>query len=186
MATISNNLPKSVVLGLGNPLMADDGVGLAALGRLGSGWDLPPEVSLVDGGTWGINLLPAIEDAEDLVLLDAIRAGAAPGTLIELGREQLPRYFSHKLSPHQIDLREVLGMAELRGTLPAAICAIGLEPERLEMSTHLSPAVAARLDDAVTAVVAHLTRQGHQCRRRPEAGLSASRSPGTGLPEETG
>ena len=53
----------TVVIGLGNPLMGDDGVGLAALERLRDDWDMPADVELVDGGTWGMNLLPVIEDA---------------------------------------------------------------------------------------------------------------------------
>ena len=75
---------RTVVLGLGNPLMGDDGLGLAVLGRLRDEWDLPGTVELVDGGTWGMNLLPLIEDAPELVLIDAIRAGAPAGTVLEL------------------------------------------------------------------------------------------------------
>ena len=116
---------NALVLGLGDPIMGDDGLGLAALARLARDWDLPPSVSLVDGGTWGMNLLPQIETADQLILLDAIRAGTPPGTLVVIERDELPRYFSLKISPHQIDLREVLGLAELRGTLPAAAVAIG-------------------------------------------------------------
>ena len=70
---------RTVVIGLGNPLMGDDGLGLAALARLSEDWTVPPEVELVDGGTWGMNLLPLIEDAGRLILIDAINVGAAPG-----------------------------------------------------------------------------------------------------------
>lgn len=156
----------TVVLGLGNPLMADDGLGLLALERLRAEWEVPPAVTLADGGTWGMMLLPMIEDAGELLLLDAIRTGSAPGTVTELAREQLPRYFAHKLSPHQIDLSEVLALAELRGTLPERLAAIGVEPERVEMSTLLSPVVEQRVDDVVRLAVARLAAWGHVCRRR--------------------
>lgn len=146
----------TVVIGLGNPLMADDGVGLAALAALRDGDDLGPAVELVDGGTWGMNLLPILETASRVILLDAIRTGAAPGTLVELSREELPRGLAHKLSPHQIDLREVLALGELRGTLPGRMVAIGLEPAVVEMSTELSPAVAAALPALVARVRTHL------------------------------
>src|SRR5678816_3693351 len=105
---MTNPASRTLVLGLGNPLMGDDGAGVAALERLRDEWEIPPEVELVDGGTWGMNLLPMIEASRHLILIDAIRSGADPGDLVVLERAELPRYFSLKISPHQIDLREVL------------------------------------------------------------------------------
>jgi hydrogenase maturation protease len=141
--------PRTVVLGLGNMLMADDGVGLAALARLEEEWFISRDVELVDGGTWGMNLLPVIERADRVLILDAIDLGDPPGTLIRLEGDEIPRFLALKLSPHQIDLREVLALAELRGTLPGEVIALGIQPERVEMSTTFSPAVAARFDQLV-------------------------------------
>jgi hydrogenase maturation protease len=142
-------------------LGADDGVGLAALERLRDHYRFPPDVRLEDGGTWGLNLLPLIEEAGRLLLVDAINTGAAPGTLLVLERDRLPMYLSQKVSPHQIDLREVLALAEFRGTLPADTVAIGLQPERIEMSTEISPAVAGRVGDLAAAVVDRLRAWGY-------------------------
>lgn len=158
--------PATVVLGLGNPLMGDDGLGLAVLDRLREEWDIPDAVELVDGGTWGMTLLPLIEDADRLVLIDAIRSGAPAGTVVEVEREYLPRYFAHKLSPHQIDLKEVLALAELRGTLPAETVAIGAEPGEVVLSTALTAPLEDAVDQVLLAVVARLARWGHDCRRR--------------------
>jgi hydrogenase maturation protease len=152
-----------LVIGLGNPIMADDGLGVAALERLRQGWSLPESVRLVDGGTWGMNLLPLIEEADRVVFLDAIDAGRPVGALVLLEREELPRFFGLKLSTHQIDLREVLAVAELRGTLPSDLVAIGLQPGRLEMSSGLSPEVESRLDDVLIAAVERLERWGYAC-----------------------
>lgn len=154
---------RTLVVGLGNPLMADDGVGLAALARLDDQYDLPPSVTLTDGGTWGMMLLPAIEEADELLLLDAVRSASPPGTLVRLGREELPRYFSLKISPHQIDLREVLAVADLRGKLPPRLAVVGVEPEVVEMRHSLSPSVEARLGDLVEAAVRQLAAWGHHC-----------------------
>jgi hydrogenase maturation protease len=156
----------TVVLGLGNPLMGDDGLGLAVLDRLREEWDIPAEVELVDGGTWGMTLLPLIEDAVHLVLIDAIRTGAPEGTVVELERERLPRYLAHKLSPHQIDLQEVLALAELRGTLPAETVAIGAEPGEVVLSTALTAPLEDAVEPVLLAVVDRLARWGHSCRRR--------------------
>lgn len=152
-----------VVLGLGNILMADDGVGLTALARLQDEWFVPPEVNLVDGGTWGMNLLPVIEGADQLLVLDAIDAGAAPGTRTELRDMEVPRFLATKLSPHQIDLREVLALAQLRGTLPRELVALGLQPRRIEMSTELSPEVEARVGELVEAAARILSGWGIDC-----------------------
>lgn len=152
---------RTLVLGCGNLLGADDGVGIVALEQLRT-WDLPAGVELEDGGTWGLNLLPMIESADRLLILDAIDIGGAPGRLVQLGRDEVPKLFSTKLSPHQIDLREVLALAALRGTLPRETVVIGLQPGRVEVSTELSPVVAARVPDLVAAAVARLARWGHQ------------------------
>jgi hydrogenase maturation protease len=160
---------RTLVIGLGNPLMGDDGAGVTALERLRRSWVLPDEVELVDGGTWGMNLLPIIESAERLILLDAIRTGAAPGTLTVLERAELPRYFSLKLSPHQIDLREVLALAELRGALPLDLVALGIEPARVEMGVPLSAPVEAAMPKLVDLALDRLEQAGHRCFRRTPA-----------------
>jgi hydrogenase maturation protease len=155
----------SLVIGLGNPLMADDGLGIAALERLREGWALPRSVRLVDGGTWGMNLLPLIEEAPEVLLLDAIDRGGRPGELIVLQREELPRYLGLKLSPHQIDLREVLALAELRGRLPVKLVAMGLQPIRVEMFSGLSPELECSMDQLLTAVVERLRHWGYPATR---------------------
>ena len=158
--SISEGGGGTVVIGLGNPIMADDGVGIAALERLRAA-GAPAGVELVDGGTWGMNLLPVIETAGKLVLMDAIDAGGEPGTLHVLERARIPRYLATKISPHQVDLCDVLALAELRGTLPEDTVAIGLQPARVEMSCELSEAVRVRVDDLVAAVTDRLASWGH-------------------------
>ena len=159
---MSTNKPRVIVIGLGNPLMGDDGLGLAVLEVLRSGYALPDNVELVDGGTWGMNLLPVIEDADELILIDAIEAKQTPGSLVRLERDRLPRYLATKISPHQVDLRDVLGLAELRGTLPADTVALGLQPESIEFRNSLSDVLRCRVDTLARAVVDELARRNHQ------------------------
>lgn len=158
----------TVVIGLGSPLMADDGLGLAALEKLRQEWWCDDQVELVDGGTWGMSLLPYIEAAQRLILLDAINYGKDPGTLVRLDREELPRFLATKISPHQIDLREVLAVAEIRGTLPAETVALGLQPSRVELSESLTPEVADHITDLVLAACRQLEVWGHEVRHLPE------------------
>ena len=151
---------RIVVIGLGNPLMGDDGLGLATLEYIRTAYALPPEVELVDGGTWGMNLLPVIEEADELILMDAIDVGVAPGTLVRLEREALPRYLATKISPHQVDLRDVLALAELRGTLPPDTVALGLQPESIELRNSLSDRLQCGVEKLADAVAQELARRG--------------------------
>lgn len=154
---------RIAVIGLGNPLMGDDGFGLAALARLQEQWMLDPRVDIVDGGTWGLNLLPVLEAHDSVLLLDAIRAGQAPGTVVMLGGEEVPRRLSTKLSPHQIDLREILALAELRGALPQRLVAIGVEPAMVDLEAALSPAAEKALEPVVVLAADRLNAWGVSC-----------------------
>lgn len=158
---MSINKRRTVVIGLGNPLMGDDGLGLVVLDELRTGYALPPEVELVDGGTWGMNLLPVIEDADELILIDAIDVGETPGTFVRLEHHRLPRYLATKISPHQVDLRDVLALAELRGTLPADTVALGLQPQSVELRNSLSDVLRCRVGTLTAAVVQELAQRGH-------------------------
>jgi len=150
-----------IVIGVGNPLMGDDGFGIVAIALLRERWRDTPQLALVDGGTWGMNLLPLIESARRLLIIDAIDRGLVAGARIELERDEIPRYLGLTLSPHQLDLREVLALAELRGTLPRETSAIGVQPALVELSLDLSPAVAAKLPGVVADVEEQLLRWGH-------------------------
>jgi len=161
--------PSTRVIGVGSPIMGDDGFGLRTLARLAERWILPEEVGLVDGGTWGMQLLPEIEASDCVLFIDAINTGSAPGTIAVVERAELPRYFERKLSPHQLDLREVLAICELRGTLPRVTVAFGAQPQTIEMSTELSGALQARVDAVADLVAERLAALGHEVRRRQPA-----------------
>jgi hydrogenase maturation protease len=172
----------TLVVGLGNPLMGDDGLGLAALDRLHATWRLPPAVVLHDGGTWGLTLLHSIEAADKVLFLDAVRTGQEPGTLVELERRDLPGTVGIKLSPHQIDLREVLALLELRGTAPPTMVCLGLEPARVELHAGLSPCVAGRLDMMVEAAARRLRAWGHALHQRRAGSTDYRAGGGAGSP----
>ncbi|MDX1624666.1 MAG: HyaD/HybD family hydrogenase maturation endopeptidase [Gemmatimonadota bacterium] len=151
----------TLVVGLGNPLMADDGIGIAALERLRERWAAPAGVELVDGGTWGLFLLPRIEDASRVILIDAIDAGEEPGTVVVLeGDEIHPALRGGALSPHQIGVRDLVGLATFRGTLPEETVAIGIQPNDVGLSTGLSPAAEAALDTLLERVLDRLEAWG--------------------------
>ena len=98
---VKGNAYPVLVLGVGNPLMGDDGIGVELAHRLQER-DYGPLVHVEEGGTLGMTLLPLLEDADTVILLDAVKTGAPPGTVVTRSRDELPRHFSRVISPHQI------------------------------------------------------------------------------------
>jgi hydrogenase maturation protease len=159
---------ETVVLGVGSPLMGDDGLGVEVVETLSRRWADTPELQFLDGGVWGMRILPHIESAKRLLIVDVIRAGRVPGALVRLERDEIPRHVRAKLSPHQIDLSEVLALAELRDTFPAEAVALGIEPVRVEMYEELSPAVRATVPQLIEAIERQLAEWGHALEPREE------------------
>lgn len=144
---------RKIVLGLGNTLNRDEGLGVHALSLLTGRLQLRPDVEAVDGGTLGLNLLPLVEEASHLLLLDAVDAGRAPGTVVELRKDQIPLYTGIKLSQHQATFQEVLGLANFRDRLPEHLHLVGAQPVDLSLGTALSPEITAVLPTIVERAV---------------------------------
>jgi len=140
---------RRVVLGLGNLLNRDEGLGVHALRALERRLGPEPEVELVDGGVLGLNLLPVVEACSHLLVLDAVDAGEPPGTVVELGRDDIPLLAGVKLSEHQVTFQEVLGLASFRDRLPATLHLLGAQPQDLRIGLDLSAVVAAAIPPIV-------------------------------------
>lgn len=135
----------TLVLGLGNTIMSDDGIGPRVIGQLQQLTTLPSDVTLLDGGTLGLDLLPYLEQVQRLIIIDAVETGEPAGACIRLQGEQVPIALETKLSPHQMGMKDLLAVAQLIGQLPEEIILLGMQPQLLEMGTELSPPVAAAL-----------------------------------------
>lgn len=159
----------TVVLGAGSPLMGDDGLGVEVVQALADRWEEQPNLRFLDGGVWGMQLLPYIEEADRLIVVDAIRAGVEPGEIVRLERHEIPRHMHTKLSPHQIDLGEVFAVAELRGKFPAEAVAIGIEPQNVQAYVPLTPPVRAAVPALLDAVERQLEAWGHELEPREAA-----------------
>ena len=151
---------QTVVLGLGNAIMGDDGAGLVALEALRA-LQFSPEVRFVYGGVWGLALLADVESAGSLLLLDAVHAGAQPGAVVVLEGEAIPRFLSMKISPHQVDVRELLALATLRGALPQRMALVGVQIAQADLSTDLSPEVLAAIPAMRERALDLLAEWGH-------------------------
>lgn len=132
---------RNVVLGLGNTLNMDEGMGVHALALLRQEIGSETSLELLDGGTLGLNLLPIVEEAGHLLIFDAVDAGKSPGTIVELGGDDIPLLAGVKLSQHQLTFQEVLGLARFRGRIPGHLHLIGVQPEDLSIGIGMSDAV---------------------------------------------
>jgi len=163
--TDSSSCPV-LVLGLGNILLEDEGLGIRALELLQQRYEIPSEVELLDGGTTGMGLLDDISGRQHLLVLDAVQTGEPPGTLVKLAGDEVPVYFEMRISPHQLGLSDVLATLELSGERPAGVTVLGLVPESLEMCLQLSDLVNGRLDSLVEAAVKELDNLGYPLRAK--------------------
>lgn len=157
---------KTLVLGIGNVLLQDEGVGVHALREIERRYELDGEVELLDGGTAGVELLRYLDGREHVVVIDAIAAGHPPGTVFRVEGGDVPRTFHQRVSPHQIGLSDVLATALITDTLPAQIVMFGVEPHTMTTGLALTPVVEASLDKLVDTVVGELRRLGHAVRER--------------------
>lgn len=149
-----------LVLGLGNALMSDDSIGVRAVQSLQQNFQAPEGVTILDGGTLGLDLLPYIEQADQLLIIDALEMRAEPGSLFRLEGEEVPRAFASKLSVHQMGLQDLLAVAELQGYAPQKLVVHGIQAGSIEMKLELSPPVAAAMDSLLDAVIAELNDWG--------------------------
>jgi hydrogenase maturation protease len=155
---------RKVVLGLGNLLNRDEGLGVQVLKDLDTLLGEQSEFELLDGGVLGLNLLMIVEECSHLLILDAVNAGQTPGTIIELRKEQIPLFSGIKMSQHQVTFQEVLGLAKIRDNLPEHIHLVGIQPEDISVGLELSQAVKHAIPGAVYRACLILDRWGLACK----------------------
>jgi len=151
---------RVVVLGIGNTLLSDEGFGVHAVEALEKRYDMADEVEIIDGGTTGMELFGDIQEADHLVVVDAVRAGQPEGGIVRLTGDEVPAFFKTKLSPHQIGLSDVLAALRFAGSEPQSVVLIGVKPVSLDLSMELTPKVAACIDPVLAMVVEELTALG--------------------------
>lgn len=153
-------MARILVLGLGNVLLHDEGVGVWVAEALRHEFEFPDGVSVLEGGTLGLDLLPWLDGVERLLVIDAVRLGRAPGATARLEGDEVPAALDVKLSPHQIGVRDLLAAARLMGREPSLVVLWGMEPESLDPGTGFSPRVARALPRLQAEVVEELRRWG--------------------------
>jgi hydrogenase maturation protease len=149
-----------VVLGLGNTLHSDDGIGPQAIERLRNDSRVPEDVALIEGGTLGLELLTYVWDCSYLLVLDAVDVGQPPGTLVRMSSQEL-QTLPGKGSVHQLGLADLLVALRILANRTPEVVLLGVQPASIEWGTELSPAVAAVLPAMADAAIAEM------CHRPP-------------------
>ena len=147
-----------LIMGIGNVLWADEGFGVRCVEHLAGNWTLPDGITLLDGGTQGLYLLPFLEEAETLIVFDAIDYGLEPG----IEGDEVPRFMgAKKMSLHQTGFQDVIATAQLMGYCPDNLLLIGCQPEELEdYGGGLRDVVTAQIEPAVHVALSRLAQMG--------------------------
>jgi hydrogenase maturation protease len=144
---------KILVMGIGNTLLQDDGVGVHVTERFKSSRVPDPYLEIIDGGTIGLSLLPDIEDADAVVIVDASELGEAPGTVRIFHDEEIDRQLSGKRrSVHEVALYDLFSAAAIRGRSPLERALIAIQPASTDWGLEPTPAVEASIPAACEAL----------------------------------
>ena len=156
----SGALPKVLVMGVGSILMTEEGIGIRAVEELDKRYRFPENVEILDGGTSGIELLSYISGKDYLIIIDAIKSGNPPGTVLRVEGEDVPARFRTRISPHQLGISDLLAAATLTDEMPKQLVLFGIEPKEIVLGIGLSTEVRANLDRLIQVVVDELKRIG--------------------------
>ena len=149
-----------LVLGIGNILLSDEGAGVLAVRHLEENYRIPSHLTLVDGGTMGLEILPYLEGKTHLFIVDAVASGQEPGSVCRKVLSDPGVFFRNKISPHQLGISEVLGAATLTGCLPSSIIFFGIEPKNLRAGLSLSPEVEKGLPSLIKLLTEEIGSTG--------------------------
>jgi hydrogenase maturation protease len=160
----------TLVLGLGNVLMGDDGLGPVAVRTFEAEYNLPPDVQAIDLGTPGLDLLPWLADVDRVILVDTVKSDSPPGTVRFYEKADLLRYPpAARVGPHDPGVKQALLALEFAGRAPRELALIGVVPASTAMSLELTPAVQAAVPGVVRAIESMLARFGVPVLRRAHA-----------------
>ena len=158
---------RKIVMGLGNMLNKDEGLGVHAVQALevylnkNFAGKLPSDIEFLDGGALGLNLLPWVEESSHLLVLDSmVSRYSLPGQVMELAKDEIPLYRNIKMSDHQITFQEVLGLAKFRGKLPENLHLVGAQPVDMSIGYGISPEIEKVMPEILKRAVRVLEEWG--------------------------
>lgn len=156
---IGKNNKRFLVLGVGNILLKDEGLGVRAVEYIIERYRLPAEVTVVDGGTAGLALFSLVKEFEHIIILDAVAPKVFPGAVYRIPGKDLPKSPPLMTSAHHLGVQEMLAIADLEGSSPDVVI-IGMEPKDMSVGLELSNIVRERLPVIADMVVRELKSHG--------------------------
>jgi hydrogenase maturation protease len=151
---------RTCLIGLGNILMQDDGVGVHAAMKIEKRFRFTPEIDIVDGGTLGLTLLPLIGDYDRVLFVDAVEAGLEPGAIVVREGEQVPAFMESQVSVHQAGLADLMYAARLSGVVPPAVCLVGIQPQSISLGLETTVLLKDKQEELIRTVLAKLGAWG--------------------------
>ncbi|NPA51995.1 MAG: hydrogenase maturation protease [Aquificae bacterium] len=150
-------MEKTLILGVGNLLISDEGLGIETINILLENYQFPNNVEIIDGGTQGLELLQYFDDVQNLLIIDAISSKEKKaGSIIKIPKEKINYYLDTKISAHDIGLIDIISALDFTGKLPKNITILGIVPEKLEFEYGLSPKIKENLQNLVNEVINQL------------------------------
>lgn len=151
---------NTLVLGIGNTLLGDEGIGVHAVRYLADNDALPEPVSYLDGGTLSFTLAGPLGEAQHLVVIDAAELGAPPGRVAVFEDDELERYLrrTRGRSVHEVSLLDLLSVASLTDTLPQRLALVGVQPQEVDWADGLSAPLTRALPEIARQVRALVDR----------------------------
>lgn len=168
MTDVSPKTARTLVLGIGNILWADEGFGVRAVEEFHRRYEAGDDVTVLDGGTQGLYLVQYVREVDNLIVFDAVDYGLAPGTLKLVRDDEVPKFTgAKKMSLHQTGFQEVLSASDLMGSYPENLLLIGAQPLLLDdWGGPLTAPIHAVIDPAIVAAVDQLRAWGVDVRER--------------------
>lgn len=151
---------KVAVLGLGNVLLQDEGIGVRVVQELRHRYAPPAGAEFVDGGTSAMDLLEYMAGRDLVILVDAVKAGRGPSSVVRFAGDDIAALFRQRISPHQLGIAEVLATLLILGEAPKSVVLLGIEPKSMSVGLGLSPELSRVVDSVVAQVVTELRAVG--------------------------
>ncbi len=153
MSTHPADTANIVILGLGNTLLQDEGVGVHVANRLKSNYRFSPEVTIIDGGTFGLDLLPYIENKEHVILIDAVNFNQKPGYVERISKTDILTQLNTLMSVHHLGITDVLSTAKLLDKEPKNICMVGIQPKSIEAGLEMTSTMKNSVEHAINIII---------------------------------
>jgi hydrogenase maturation protease len=154
---------RTILMGIGNILLQDEGVGVHAVKEIEKRYSFEPSIEIIDAGTLGLEIMYMLQDGVDnLLVVDAVMGGKPPGSLYVFRNEEVKKYYlKNKLSAHEVGFSEVLALLDLIGKpVKENLILVGIEPVSFDVSLELHEKTASKMEDLIKTVLQELQNIG--------------------------